>query len=129
MKRFIIHKEDSIRRQNACQHITELDPKYQWVVEIKRYRKNRSLEQNSYLHGVALKMICDHTGYEMEDMKTYLLGEYTGWVEYEVMGQPRKRPTLRTHEMNTQQMANFMEFIWWWASETLDLNIPAPEKG
>ena len=74
-------------------------------------------------------MICDHTGYEMEDMKTYLLGEYTGWVEYEVMGQPRKRPTLRTHEMNTNQMANFMEFIWWWASENLDLNIPAPEKG
>lgn len=129
VKRFIIHPQDSIRRENARVHIGELDPEKKWVVEIKEFQNVRSLEQNAYLHGVALKMICDHTGYEQEDMKTYLLGEFTGWVEYEMMGNPRKRPVKRSHELKVAEMAAFMEYIWWWASDTLDLNIPAPNEG
>lgn len=128
MKRFVIDKDDNIRRHNCVAYIENLPINRKWVVEIKQFKKSRSIDQNAYLHGVPLTMICQETGYDMEDMKTYLLGEYTGWVTYEMFGQQRKRPVMRSHEMNTQQMNNFFEWIMWWASENLNMIIPEPNS-
>ena len=63
-----------------------------WRIEIKEYRKRRSNEQNAYIHAVPLKLICDKTGYTVEDMKEFLCGEFTGWDEYTVMGRKKVRP-------------------------------------
>jgi hypothetical protein len=128
MQRFIIHKDDRARRDNARAAIAYLDPNKQWSVEIKRYRKNRSVDQNAFLHGVPLKILCDHTGYDIEDMKTYLLGEFTGWETYEIMGQKRKRPVKRSHQLTTLEFTQFLEFIERFAAEKLDLLIPKPNE-
>ena len=129
MKRFIIAKGGNLNvAQNACDAIHTLDPAFAHVIEIKQYRKKRSVDQNAFLHGVPLKMISDTTGYEIEDMKTYLLGEFSGWTEYEVWGQLRKRPNKRSHELNTKEFTEFLDFIQRWAAQELGLLIPNPNE-
>jgi hypothetical protein len=128
MKRFIIHKEDSLRRLNAQDYINNLDPRKKWRVEITEYRERRSLDQNAYIHGVPLKMISDETGYSMEDIKEYLCGEFTGWREVTVFGKAKAKPFLTTSQMDKKQMTDFIEWLQWWASETLNMNIPSPNE-
>lgn len=128
MKRFIIHKRDAIRRENARACIYDLDPGRAWVVEIKEYRKKRSLDQNAYIHAVPLKILAEHTGYEIEELKEYLCGEFSGWQEREVFGKKKVRPKLRTSDMDSQQMTQFIEFLIWFGSDKLGLTIPYPNE-
>jgi hypothetical protein len=128
MKRYVIRKGDEGRRANAIADIAYLDPNKDWSIEIKRYRKNRSNDQNSFLHGVPLKIICDHTGYDLEDMKTYLLGAAFGWDEYEMLGERRKRPIKRSSDLTTLEFTHWLEWIERWASEELGLIIPKPNE-
>jgi len=126
MQRFIIRPGDTQRRENASAAILSLDPAKAWAVEIKMYRKNRSKDQNAFLHAVPLKILSDHTGYTVEDMKDYLLGEFTGWDEYTMFGQVKKRPHKRSSELDTLQFTRFLEWIESWAASELGLMIPRP---
>jgi hypothetical protein len=128
MKRFVIHRDDMIRRENAKAYIDQLAPSKMWRIEIKEYRKRRSNEQNAYIHAVPLKLICDKTGYTVEDMKEFLCGEFTGWDEYTVMGRKKVRPLKTTSQMDTHTMTKFIEWMQWWGSETLNLYIPSPNE-
>ena len=51
--------------------------------EIKRYRKNRSAEQNSYMWGVVYKLMSDETGYTPDEIHQ-LMGER--FLSYEKNG-------------------------------------------
>jgi len=126
--RYIIHKDDAIRRENARAAISDLSNDKPWVVEIKPYVKKRSLEQNSFLHAVPLRMICDETGYDIDDMKTYLLGEAFGWIEFDLLGSPRKKPLYRSSELNRKQFMWFLEWIEAWAVKELGMMIPKPNE-
>jgi hypothetical protein len=126
--RYIIHKDDAIRRENARAAISELSNDKPWVVEIKPYVKKRSLEQNAFLHAVPLRMIADETGHDVEDMKTYLMGEAFGWLDYEVMGSPRRKPLLGTSELNAKQFMWFLEWVEAWAVRELGMMIPKPNE-
>ena len=128
MKRFVIHKDDYIRREGARVWIDNLDPNKKWAVEIKEYRRKRSNDQNSYIHAVPLKLISEFVGESVEDMKEYLCGEFTGWETYEVMGRSKQRPIRSTSQMDTLEMTRFIEFMQWWGSSTLNLNIPSPNE-
>lgn len=108
--------------------LDELSEDKPWLVQVKEYKSNRSLQQNSFLHAVPLRIICDETGYDIEDMKAYLMGEAFGWEEFEIMGQKRKRPRLSTSELNVEQFSWFMEWIEKWAAEALGLIIPKPNE-
>lgn len=105
-----------------------LDSTKKWRVTIEPYRKRRSLEQNSYLHAVPLKMISDATGYEVDDLKMYFMGKAFGFEEYEIMGEKRKRPVMGTSDLNTEQFSFFMEWLQQWAAQELDLVIPSPRE-
>lgn len=128
MKTFIIHKQDAIRRENCRQYIDELDPNRKWRIVISEFRKKRSNDQNAFLHGVPLKILCDHTGYSMDDMREYLCGEWSGWEDYEVFGKKKVKPILTTSQMDTKQFTDFLEWIQWWASSTLNIRIPDPNE-
>lgn len=130
MIRHIIPKGDlaAEHRRLIKNDIDELPSDKPWLVQVKEYKTRRSLEQNSYLHAVPLRMICDETGYEIDDMKAYLMGTAFGWEEYEIMGSPRKRPRLTTSELNVEQMSWFFEWLEQWASQELGLIIPKPNE-
>jgi hypothetical protein len=131
MKRFIIRKGDTNAVtiiENLRRFIDELDYGKSWAIEIKEYRKKRSLSQNAYIHAVPLKIICDHTGYRVDDMKEWLCGEFMGWEEYDFMGHKKTRPVKTTSEMNTIEMTDFIEFLQMWGSSELNLYIPSPNE-
>ena len=128
MKRFIIHKQDSLRKWNCRDYIDGLDPNRKWKVEICEFRKKRSNEQNSYIHAVPLKIIGDHVGETLDDIKEYLAGEFLGWEDYEVMGRKKSRPIKTTSQMNTKEMTDFIDFMIWFGSSTLNLRIPSPNE-
>lgn len=115
-------------RERVCKAIHALSDAKAWTVDIKPYKKARSNPQNAYLHGVVLKLICDHTGHDIEDMKTYLLAQVFGWVTYEILGEKRKRPMTRTHELNTAEFSAFCEWIQAWAMRELGVLIPDPNE-
>lgn len=128
MKQFVIHHQDALRRENCRQYIDELDPGKKWRVTIAEYRKKRSNSQNAFLHGVPLKLISDHTGYTLDEVREYLAGEFMGWDEYEIFGKKKVRPIKSSSQMDTLEMKNFIEYIQWWASSTLNLRIPDPNE-
>lgn len=120
-----------LNRQHKDLVITEimnLPSDVPWLVQAEPYRKKRSIDQNSFLHGVPLKLIHQHTGTDIEDIKDYLLGECFGWLEYEVFDNRRRKPAKRSSELNTVEFGSFLDFIERWASEELGMIIPKPNE-
>ena len=122
-----IVRNDHIR-DNALAHIQSLDLSKPWNVQISEYRSPRSVEQNAYLHAVPLKLIAEHTGYSIDELKDYLLMEAFGTIEKDVMGTQIVRPAKRSSDLNTKEFSWFIEWIAAWAMNTLGLLIPMPNE-
>lgn len=61
-------------------------------VKIGVARATRSTEQNAYLWSVPYRLLSEATGFEPDDLHTYLLGCHFGW-------RTRKLPGNRTEQM------------------------------
>ncbi len=83
------------------------------TVSISRERKDRSIQENSYFHGVILKVISDELGYTPQEVKGILK-----WVF--------KIP--RTSELSTVEFEDFCTKIRTWASTDLNIFIPLPNE-
>ena len=116
---------DHFKRQ-AHGLIDGLNPDIAWKVTAVRSVKKRSNPQNAYHFGVIVKIICDDTGNDKNDIHEYLLGEHVGWVTYEVMGQLKKRPARRSHDMDVETFDKFNEWCLAWAAQNLGIVIPLP---
>lgn len=115
--------------------VSMLDNSRDHVITVERKKRERSDLQNRALWGVAYKTLRDETGNDPEDLHTYFCGEYFGWTEYEVMGQPRKRPIRSTTKdengkrdvIDTLTLSDFYAFIQQRAAETVGVYVPDPD--
>lgn len=115
--------------------LSSLDVTKEWQVTIGSVKKERSDLQNRALWGCAYKTLRDATGNDPEDLHTYFCGEYFSWVEYEVMGQKRKRPFRTTTKdengkrnvITTRQLQDFYSFIQTRSAETVGVFVPDPD--
>ena len=87
-----------------------------WKIEIKPYRKQRSLEQNAYLWGVVYQTILDEggetlAGWDSADLHEYFLGEKFGWEVLEGFGRKRMRPVRRSSKLSTMEFMEYIDFI------------------
>lgn len=124
--KFII-RDDRIRH-NCISHISEMSVITPKLVVITDYVEKRSLDQNAFLHAVPLKLLCEHTGFTLDEMKDYLLGEAFGWRESKIVDRVVTTPLRRTSDLNRREFSWFIEWIEMWASETLGLRIPRPNE-
>ena len=115
-------------KSKAIAEIIALPDNRAWLVQVKQYQRKRSLEQNAFIHAVPLKIISEHTGMEVDDLKSYLLGKAFGFVEFEIFGERRKRPAKRSSELTTGEFSYWMEFIEAWSAQELQLIIPRPNE-
>lgn len=107
----------------------------EYSVTIGDVKKERSDPQNRALWGCAYKTLRDATGNDPEDLHTYFCGEYFGWVEYDVMGQTRKRPRRTTTKdengkrdvISTLDLSDFYAFIQQRSAETVGVYVPDPD--
>ena len=113
-------------KKQAHDLIDGLNPDIAWKVTAVRSVKKRSNPQNAYHWGVIIKTICDETGNETNDVHEILLGNFVGWETYEVFGQMKKRPSRRSHNMETEMFENFNEYCRAFAASDLGIVIPLP---
>lgn len=122
-----ILRNDNVR-DVALGYISTLDLTKPMKVTVEPYSKRRSLNQNAFLHAVPLKLISEHTGYEIEELKEYLLGEAFGWQTKRLLNRDVSRPVKTSSELNTEEFNWFLDWIERWASETLGMILPKPNE-
>jgi len=136
-ERFVLRAgDDSWSRilANLWTFLNALGTSRSWVIEIKRYVRPRSVEQNSALWGVAYPPIVAATGQEAEDWHEYFLGEWFGWVEVRMFGRRRLRPARTTttdfqgndSKLSRAEFAEFYNFVQRRAAEN-GIYVPDPD--
>lgn len=136
-QRFVLHAGDDSRARilaNLWTFLSGLAQERSWVIEIKRYVKERSSDQNRALWGVAYPPIVAATGQEAADWHEYFLGEWFGWVETRMFGRRKVRPARTTTtdfsgadaKLSTAEFAQFYDFIQRRAGEN-GIFVPDPD--
>ena len=102
-------------------YLTLLEGKKVEVV-VKEYKAQRSSEQNSYYHGVVVKLLSDHTGYTSDEMH-----EALKWLFLKKPGEHGLPDTCgSTAKLNTKQFEDYISQIKRWAAEEFKIYIPEP---
>lgn len=107
--------------------LSDLSAAKAWRVTVEVDHNERSNAQNRALWGVALRTISEATGHDPEDLKTYFMGEWSGWHVVDVFGQQRRVPVKRSSQLNKQEFVEFYEFIQRRAAEC-GYNVPSPNE-
>lgn len=96
-------------------------------VTIRRERTKRSIDQNSYIHGVPVTILADHFGYTIPEMKLVLMGECFGWKPDAISG--REIPAKpSTSDMTVEDCSYFIDWIIPWALTNHGVSIPLPSE-
>ena len=106
-----------------------------WKVVVDLYKKTRSNEQNRSLFGVAYKAIREATGNEVDDLHTLFCGEFFGWVECDVLGKRKMKPsrTTTTNEAGKREVISTLEFMDFYAmvqmkAAEFGIDVPSPNE-
>jgi hypothetical protein len=95
---------------------------YVTVGKVKE-RKQRSLEQNAYYHGVVLDILSDEIGYDHDEMHDALRYKF---LQYEnVKG---LKTILSTTQLTTKEFEVFLSRIRRWAAMDMGIFIPKPNE-
>lgn len=136
-QQFILRGNDRDRPRilgNLVDFLQKLPDAKAWRVEIVQYRKTRSDDQNAALWGLAYPILMKATGQPVNDWHEYMLGEWFGWVDYELFGKRKLRPARTTttgfngeaNKLTTVEFAEFFDFIQRRAAEN-GIHIPDPD--
>ena len=135
-KIFIIIEE--ARRSNAIAHINTLAADGSAEIEIRPFKKTRSLRQNAALWGVAYPPIMEAMGLrgekEREEIHEYFCGEYWGWKQYKILDKLKQKPVRTTtidedgkrNRIKTVAMSDFYAFIQQRAADN-GIYVPDPD--
>lgn len=111
-----------------------------WEILVREIRSTRSDRQNSYLNGVAYKIIGDAIGYERDDVSEFLCGTYWGWKEKRVPKKPGcpdgiesvpRRTTTRDENghrdvLDKMAFADYVAFVQRFAAKR-NIYVPDPD--
>ncbi len=96
-------------------------------VVVRVHRKQRSKDQNAYIHAVPIPILAEHFGYTVPEMKLVLMGECWGWRMDKVSG--KEIPiNVHTSDMNTDECSQFIEWVIPWAMVNHEVAIPFPSE-
>lgn len=96
-------------------------------VVLREPQPQRSVEQNAYLHALPFRLIADHTGDDIADVKLALMGHCWGWTYSKLAGRDVPvRPS--TSEMSVKDCDYFIDWVVPWAAQHLGVIIPLPNE-
>lgn len=81
-------------------------------VVVRKRKTKRSLDQNAFWHSVPFPLLAEYLGYdedEIEELKFFLMGEYSGW--HESKAGLRLPNILHTSDLTTEEGADFTEWL------------------
>jgi hypothetical protein len=96
-------------------------------IVIREPRKQRSLDQNAWVWGVALPVLADALGYdahEHEILHYALLCECYGTVYDARSG--RECPARTSSQLSTREFSDYMEWLVRWAATEHGVRVPLP---
>jgi hypothetical protein len=122
-------------KANLHAFIDRLPETKSWRVEVKESHKERTLDQNAAVFGVAYKVIMDAVGLrgdaERKELHRDYCGDFFGWVDAG-LGRRKPRRTTTTNErgerdvIDTVTMAAMYAFIQQQAAE-YGIDVPDPD--
>ena len=122
VKKILRTEED---RKEVIQILNERSLDRPLIVEIKVFRKCRSLSQNALFY-LWLRCIAEETGNDIETLHDHFCIKFLGWYESEVMGDyHRKIP--RTRDLDTKQFTEFLEEIRMDMMHNQNIYLPLPD--
>jgi hypothetical protein len=83
------------------------------TVKIEKFKKARSLGENSYFHGVVCQILSDELGYSPEEIKGILKWKFK---------------IKSTADLSTVEFEEFMTKVRVWVSGELGIYIPSPNE-
>ena len=96
------------------------------VLSLEKWRKNRSLNENSYLWGVVIPLIAEHLGYQDNDTESLWAAIKLEVGHYNLVGSI-KVPKA-SNSLNTVEFEKLMSMVRTWASSELQVYIPLPNE-
>ena len=112
-------------KNKALNRISMLATDKPWQVEIKPYKKNRTLAQNK-LMWLWLTCIGDDIGYTPEEMYDIMVDKLLPdeYIEY---GGKQIKKNKSTSRLNTKEFTVFLEHMDRWAVSEMGIVLPSPE--
>jgi hypothetical protein len=104
-------------------HVARYEGKPVEVV-VRQKKSQRSLNQNAAYWGIAVEILCEHTGYDRETMHDCLRQKFASRID------PNTGLTIveSTASMDTKRFCEYYEAIQRWAAEFLGVQIPSPNE-
>ena len=102
-------------------------------VEVKAYKKNRSLAQNRLLHlwmAELSKHWHESTGelFAPDVWKLQVKRQFLGEEVIELPGGKQVEQVRKTSRLNTQEFTDFLQMIEIWAADDLECFLPRPDE-
>ena len=91
---------------------------------LRKRRSQRSIQQNAAYWGIAVEILCNHTGYDKETMHNALKHKFASHID-SVSGLTVVESTTK---MDTKRFMKYYEDIQRWAAEFLNVWIPDPNQ-
>ncbi len=91
------------------------------AITVEQYVPKRSNPQNSYWHGVIVKLLADELGYTHDEMHAALKMEFL-----KVRREGKPDTVGSTTELNTKDFNELKEHVQVWAKSEFDVYIPDP---
>lgn len=123
MKKILRTEED---KKEVIQFLNERKLDRPLIVEIKVFRKCRSLNQNS-LFWLYMRCIADETGNDIETLHDHFCQKFLGWNIGEVFGEYHRK-VEGTSRLNTKQFTDFLEEIRMDMMHNQNIYLPLPEE-
>ena len=124
MTLFVLRKGNDWIRENALSFVHGLSPDKDWQVEIKPYRRNRSLEQNALWHK-HIQIIASETGNDFDAVKDYLKRRFMAPKVKEAFGEVIE--VRETRKANVAEMTELMDKTAAFAAQELGIRLPHPD--
>lgn len=137
MQRYTLNAKGPERPQvlaNVLAFLQRLPESKSWRIEIREARRERSLDQNSALWGVAYPPLCAATGYDPDELHDAFCRKFFGSVDVFVMGEKVSRPrrTTTTNEAGEREVidratfARFYDMVQRVGAE-IGVDVPSPD--
>lgn len=123
MTEYIIH--DEVSRTAIIEIIRGLDLKRRWRLDLKRYVKRRSNNQNN-LYWQWMTEIGDYTGYTKEEMHDFFREKFLAPVPM-MVGTSTERPPRSTTSLTTAEMQDYLDRIYRFAVTDIGVRLTLPE--
>ncbi len=119
----IIHNDSD--KDRAISHIKALNIDKPWSVDIKPYKKNRSLSQNK-MYWLWITCIGDSIGYERDELHAIMADKFLPDEIVEYGGKQIKKDKS-TSRLNTKEFTEYLEKIDRFAAAELGIVLPSPD--